>query len=369
MPVFSSARPTVLSREEEADLSKAALNPKLSAVDFDEDGQFFYMTVDRAMFTEPVATIRTVLEAHGFVANLENVLSCLDSFRFGAYTRLKGSPEKGVPSPVEDYLPCLTFELPKRNRIGPILKSFYDEIACYDTKAAKAKRDDWQKDAERSKLRKLTAEKERLEKENEELKAQVAELSHQLSQEQRSLNRASKALDSQQVLPANAKLGRIESIDLKRRKAKVKCRRQVVEIPTHLLDRVPAYQARCLVTFDERQDEPLGSVFFDDTELADLEKRTAELLFVEGKTFKARDSMRTEFQIKAVNPVEAETISRLKRGDQVLISIADGYVARFHPIESKNPTGLMVSIAEQFVLHDIEKNPLRAKPKDEPQAV
>ena len=33
MPVFSSARPTVLSREEEADLSKAALNPKLSAVD------------------------------------------------------------------------------------------------------------------------------------------------------------------------------------------------------------------------------------------------------------------------------------------------------------------------------------------------
>ena len=110
-------------------------------------------------------------------------------------------------------------------------------------------------------------------------------------------------------------------------------------------------------------------MFFDDAELADLDKRTAELLFVEGKTFKAGDSMRTEFQIKAVNAVEAETISRLERGDQVLISIADGYVAQFHPIETADAAAVKGRIAEQFVLHDIEKNPLRARPADESQAV
>ena len=210
MPVFNTAKSTVISRQEDADLSKANLNPKLSAVDFDEDGKFFYMTVDRALFTDPVTTIRTVLDAHGYVANLENVLSCLDSFRFSVHTRLRNrAADDNGPANVEDYLPCLCFELPQKNRIGPVLRSFYDEIARYDTKAANDKRKDFQQDTSRNRIRKLTEQKQKLEQENEELRQQVSELTRQLSAEQRSLSRASRALDSQQMLPANARLGRI----------------------------------------------------------------------------------------------------------------------------------------------------------------
>jgi hypothetical protein len=261
---------------------------------------------------------------------------------------------------VEAYLPCLTFELPQKNTIGPVLQSFYDEIARYDTKDTAPIRRGEKKDGDQ-KNRKLKAQNEQLEKENRELRKRVAELTQQLSIEQRSLNRASRALDSGQMLPSNALLGRIESVDLKRRTAKVKCPRRVIDIPTHLLDRVPDYQARCLVTFDEDSDRPLGIVFFSKTELADLDNRTAELLYVDGKTFKARDSTRTEFQIKAVNDSEADTISKLRRGDQVLISIANNYVARFSPINMQNSADVRSRISEQFVLHDISRNSLVAK--------
>ena len=48
MPVLSQQKPNVISHRDEADLTKAKLNPKLSAVDFDEDGKVFFMTLDRA---------------------------------------------------------------------------------------------------------------------------------------------------------------------------------------------------------------------------------------------------------------------------------------------------------------------------------
>ena len=359
MSVLNKQKPSVISRKEEADLSKARLNVKLSAVDFDEEGKYFYMTLDRAVFTDPVSTIQKVLDAHGFVPNLENILSCLDSFRFSVYTRLQKDNDSAIAAAkVDDYLPCLCFELPRKNRIGPTLKSFYDEVSRFDTKAKDGKCNDSQKAAEKQTIRKLKEKNSALETENHELEQQVVELTRQLSAEQRSLSRASKALDSQQVLPANARLGRIESIDLKQRVAKVKCQRRVYEIPTHILDRVPDYQARCLITFDEKDDKPLGIVFFSNTELADLENRTAKLLYVDDSTFKARDSKRTEFQIKAVNANEADTIRGLSRGDRVVISIADGYVVRFSVLNSDSSGQFRGRVAEQYLLHDISRNPL-----------
>lgn len=368
MPVLSKRKPTVIARKDDADLAKAKLDAGLSAVDFDDDGQYFYMTLDRAVFTDPVSTIRTVLDAHGFVPNLENILSCLDSFRFSILTRLpSGEAEATGPAKVAEYLPCLCFELPQKNRIGAILQSFYDEVSRNDGKGS-GKDNSEQKKAEQHTIRKLREKNEQLEAENKALEQQVAELTRQLSIEQRSLSRASRALDSQQVLPSNARLGRIESIDLKQRIAKVKCRRRVYEIPTHILGHVPDFQARCLLTLDEDDDEPIGIVFFSNTELADLENRTAEILYVDGTKFKARDSRRTEFQIRAVNDLEAETIRSLTRGDRVLISIADGYVARFSALNATGPAEYHVRVAEQYVLHDIARNPLVAPAANDAEA-
>lgn len=362
MPIFEKGKLTVISDQDDADLSSASLNKNLSAVGYDNDEKFFYMTMDKALFSDPVSTIRTVLDAHGFVPNLENILSCLDSFNFSARTRVSSkSDAENTPLKVQEYLPCIRFELPHKNRVGDILQSFYDEIAKYESKNADNHELAWAPDPELKKAKDLMAEVKALKTENQELNKQLSELTYQLSLEQKSLSRASKALDSQRVLPDNAKICRVDSVDLKQRKVKVKCNRKVIDIPTHMLDRVPDYQARCLITFDEDEESPLGIIFFNNEELGDLEKRTAELLYVKDDTFKARDSMRNEFQIKAVNSMEAKTIETLGRGMKVVISISDGYIVRFSVLGSADPGQFTSQVLEQYIVHDIARNQLVIK--------
>lgn len=357
MAIFETGKLTVIAEDNGTDLSTADINKSLSAVGFDSDDKFFYMTVDKVLFSDPVTAIKTVLEAHGYVPNLENILSCLDSFKFAAYIKSANKADT-LPIKVQEYYPCIRFELPQKKKVGPILQSYYDELAKYESKLSDPNQMSWSLDPAVKNAKDLKNEIRQLKEENKELREQVSELTYQLSQEQRSLSRASKALDSQRVLPDNAKICRVEDVDLKRRKIKVKCNRKEVDIPTHMLDRVPDFQARCLITFDESGDEPLGIIFFSSEELGNLEKRTAELLYVKGDTFKARDSKRNEFQIKAVNPIEAATIKKLSRGMKVVISISDGYVVRFSVLGSTDGQTFRCQIQEEFIVYDIARNQL-----------
>ncbi|VAW69613.1 hypothetical protein MNBD_GAMMA09-3368 [hydrothermal vent metagenome] len=368
MAIFKKGKLTVITERENADFSSASLNKNLSAVGYDKNEKFFYMTMDRAMFSDPVSTIRTVLDAHGFVPNLENILSCLDSFNFSAHSRISArGNELSLPEKVIEYLPCIRFELPHKNKVGGVLQSFYDEISKYESKSPGSENTNWATDSDIKKFRDQLAEVKKLKAENQVLAEQVSALTHQLSIEQKSLNRASKALDSQRVLPDNAKICRVENIDLKQRKVKVKCDRKLIDIPTHMLDRVPDYQARCLITFGEDEEVPQGIIFFNNEELCDLEKRTAELLYVKGDTFKARDSMRNEFQIKAVNVMEEKTIESLTRGMKVVISISDGYVVRFSVLGSTVSEQFTSYVQEQFIVYDIARNQLVIKSNDNDQ--
>ena len=113
MAIFEKGKLSVISEAGNSDLAKIPLNKNLSAVDYDNDGKFFYMTVDKALFSNPVTTIKTVLDAHGFVANLENILSCLDSFTFSAHCRISNKNNDESNAKILDYLPCIRFELPQ----------------------------------------------------------------------------------------------------------------------------------------------------------------------------------------------------------------------------------------------------------------
>ncbi len=368
MAIFEKGKLSVVSEDNDIDLSRAEINKNLSAVDFDKNEKFFYMTVDKILFSNPTNAIRTVLEAHGYVPNLENILSCLDSFKFSAYIRAAGKPNsKESPVKVQEYLPCIQFELPQKNKIGELLQSFYDELSKYESKVSDPNQMPWSLDPELKKNSSLKEEIRQLKEDNKELRIQVSEITYQLSQEQRSLSRASKALDSQRLLPDNAKICRVENIDLKTRKVKVKCHRKIIDVPTHMLDRVPELQARCLITFNEGEDTPLGIIFFNNEELNNLEKRTAELLYVKGDTFKARDSKRNEFQIKALNSLETETIKKLSRGMKVIISISDGYVIRFSLLGDTDPQKFKCQLQEKFIVYDIARNQLVAISKKDNQ--
>ena len=64
MAIFEKGKLKVISDKGEADLSKAAINKDLSAVGYDSDLKFFYMTIDKLLFSDPVSTIKKVLDAH-----------------------------------------------------------------------------------------------------------------------------------------------------------------------------------------------------------------------------------------------------------------------------------------------------------------
>lgn len=364
--MFAKSKLTVIAAKGETDLSRASYSDDLSAVDFDTENRFFYVTIDKVMFTDPVSTIKSVLEAHGYVDNLENILSCLDSFLFAAHAKISAgdNSENGLLR-VSEYLPCIRFELPQKNKVGSILQSFYDEIARYEARVGDDKTLQRPSAPEMRNLSNIKRELTDLKDENQELREQVSALTLQLSREQKSLSRASRALDSQRLLPDNAKIGRVEKVDLKRRMVQVKCQRQIIDIPTHMLDHVPEYQARCLITLDDSGNVAVGIVFFDNAELEDIEQRTAELLYVEGDRFKARDSQRNEFQIKAVNDMEAATILGLRRGMKVVVSLADGFVVRFAVLGTNHADQFIHRVQEQFIVYDIARNQLVDVPVDD----
>ena len=74
------------------------------------------------------------------------------------------------------------------------------------------------------------------------------------------------------------------------------------------------------------------------------------------------DLVRTEFQIKAVNDMEAATIRGLERGMKVVISIADGFVVRFSVLGATLAEQFVSRIQEQMIVHDLARNQLIAVP-------
>ncbi len=356
MAIFKNQTLEVIDEKDGIDLKNASLSNGLSAVDFDEDRKYFFMTIDRLLFSNPVSTIKSVLNAHGFVPNLENILSCLDSFTFAVRASCNVRDESdSSPLNAREYLPCIRFELPQKNKVGETLRSFYSEISRYEAAknkpkaiAANLKTND----------RLLQDRFDKLQLQNKDLGQQVRELTQQLAREQKSLTRASRALDLQQILPDNAKICRVSKVDLKRRAVTIQDKKTSLKVPTHLLDRVPVVDARCLVTLDETGQLPIGIVFLDDRQFGGLEQRTAELLYVDGSNFKARDSLRNEFQIRATNLQEEETVKSLKRGNRIVISIAEGYIVRFVLLGSEQSMYFTHKMQEQVLMFSLGRNTL-----------
>ncbi|NIP52026.1 bZIP transcription factor, partial [candidate division KSB1 bacterium] len=177
MAIFEKSRLKIISGKGDADLSRASVNEDLSAVGYDTDGKFFYITMDKVLFSDPASLIKTVLDAHGFVPNLENILACLDSFTFAVYARTsnKGDNDATI-SRVNEYFPGIRFELPQKNKIGKILQSFYDELAKYESQSSGNNNATWMPDPEVKKAKDLKAQVTELQQENKELQEQVSAL-------------------------------------------------------------------------------------------------------------------------------------------------------------------------------------------------
>ena len=59
MAIFEKEKLKVISDKDLVDLSKASINKNLSAVDYNSEDKFFYITIDKVLFTNPVSAIKT----------------------------------------------------------------------------------------------------------------------------------------------------------------------------------------------------------------------------------------------------------------------------------------------------------------------
>ena len=324
--MFRKGNTELLFDVEAYDFSQAQLNEQLSTINFDDAEQCFFATVDRQVLTEPIETIKTVLKAHGFVENFENILSCFDNLQFPIYATLQKNK-------IKDYLPCVAFRLPHKDRFGKLLQNYYQELKQIQLEPGK---DTPEEEEPTKKDKNLAAQVAALKEKNKALQEQVKELKAQLAKQEKSVTKISRAMEAQNVLPENTKLGRVDRVDIKRRNLIVKVGRNLHDLPMVMLSHVPAVDSQCLVTLESDGKTP-KSVFFHETDkIQRAEKRLAEVMGVEGGIFKARDSRRNFFQIKAENDSEEALISTLERGRHIVIYLADNYVIGFKVITGFN---------------------------------
>ncbi|MBX2857192.1 MAG: hypothetical protein KTR17_00900 [Cellvibrionaceae bacterium] len=357
MPIFDKYTLSLISEGSGDELLKSVVNQQLSIVNHDAEKNLFYISLDKVLFSNPVETIEKVLEANGYVNNLENILSCLDSFKFVVHARVSEGKKVQGKKYVHDYFPCMSFELPQKHRLGSLLQRFYDEVANYNANKSHTV-DALINQEKEQQIKQLKAELADSKKQVGSLKVLAERLSEELIAEKQKDKQTTTESLRTGSLPGNTLLCSVEHVDLKRRVVKVKSLRKTLDIPTHLLDRVPEFRATCLVTLDKDKKVPLGILFFDDKELGSIERRVADLLFVDGDTFKARDSMRNDFQITALNQAELESVASLQRGMKILLSVADDYVVRFSMVEELNGKQFDAAVLEQMAVFDIGRNQL-----------
>jgi hypothetical protein len=195
----------VLTDEAEVDLNRATYLVDISKTEMDSTDGSFFTTIDKVLFKGLPEVITKVLSANSFSLSLENILGCLDNLIFGVRARIYDKKEDDDdPVKVKNYSHCLSFQLPSKRKVGPLLKSFYDEIEKYETVIARYRGKVEPKRAGQEKTpTEMKTDIKELKAENTWLKQNIAELTREMSKMKKSHMYASKALESKNVLPSN----------------------------------------------------------------------------------------------------------------------------------------------------------------------
>ncbi|SMF06338.1 hypothetical protein [Pseudobacteriovorax antillogorgiicola] len=314
--------------KDELDLSKASYAEGLSSTDFNQETEAFHVTYDRILFKSPMEIIATVLDANGYLVNLENIIACVDDLSFGVRAQLKKS---GAQYPVaKSFIPCLQFRLPKKSKIGPILQRFYGEIEAYESRLAELQGHPNKKGPKLKDPKELDTQLKKLEKENKDLRDEVNELKSQLGRIVKAEASANRALVNQNLMPPNIRLAKVRDVDLAERVIGLRAGRTNINFPMVLSPVVPELDDKCLVHIEQGQ--VLGGFFYE-SKGKDIDPGLGEILWVDGDTCKIRDPERRIWLINAKHDAEREMFSQMKRGDEVLLYMLEGKVVRIQTMK------------------------------------
>lgn len=344
MVKFGKGKPCIFESADECETDQAAYDLSLSHMDLDESTSTFVSTWDKAMFESPVAMVEKVLGANGYVLNLENMLSALDQMKFAIRARVPGD-DKGDKPKVRSFLPAITFGMPSRTKIGPVLQRFYDEIKQWEATVASLKPAGKAADMSPEEMRREIA---RLRRENDQLAASVASLSERLARA--GSGAAEQRVVETGVLPENLRLARVQGLRFGERQIILRSGRTNYQLPLSCLPGLPAVGDACLVALDSSRARDL---FFHEARLTPFTTEVATVLHTEKSAIKVRTAARRTLVIHGKSPAEREMITGAKRGDRLLLSMAGEKLAAFRPMAPDQGPAMVDRMNDHTLMHRI----------------
>jgi hypothetical protein len=345
----------IITEEDGVDLSQASFSASLSSTEMDEETQRFYVTIDKVLFKKPLEIVSTVLDAQGYALNLENLLACLDHFTIGTKVSVP-SRQLQYPCPrAKTYMPCIEFPLPQKNKVGPILKRFYDEIANYEAELTKLRGDESpSKKGKTNRDDDLKKERDEFSQENRELKQELKSLKAELSAQIKTSRHAHKALESQKIIPPNLRLATVRDIVINDRLIILKAGRTSIQLPIMLVHTVPNVGDKGLVHIENGV--VMGAYFYEGSGTA-LTPRVAKVLYADRFNCKIRDDARKVTLLNSKNQIEEDLFTGLRRGDKVLAFRYQQAIIRLEPIPQTDDSIHIKRIHEDIALHQLRDKP------------
>jgi hypothetical protein len=326
----------VYTTDEECDLSSASLDSNHSATGFKKESDTFWSTIDILNFKQPVDVVTKVLEANGYILNLENILACVDSLHFGIHGKEHKKNSNEETPKIKTFGFCISFQLPARKRIGVTLKRFYKEIKNYETELTRlrelAPKSD-KSDPKEVSPEKLREEIMKLRQQNDGLKLKLDETAEKLAQAKKQQAYASKALASQNLLPENTRIATVRAIILEDGVIMMKSGRATINVPFPLVHGFPELGDRAIV---RTVDGKATGAFFYESKLKPFDSSVATVVFASEGSAKIRDSGRRTWVLKAKNEVETAIIKCFRRGMKVMLFMCEGKIIKYEICQDFN---------------------------------
>lgn len=357
LKILSNNQLAVLEQEgDEKSVQTAPLSKHVSFSDYDVEENLFFSTIDKIMFLSPLEVISKVLSANGFIVNLENILSCFDTIKFGAIAKNDSANKISF----NEYQHCLMFQMPSKSHQGPVLGQFYKEIEAYEAEVRKLRaiESEYQEGNGKKSYDQLLKENKKFRLELQNMSMQLQDLGRKLNMMQRANSQSAMALESANVMPPNLRLAKVKSIIIEERNVLLRVGRRSLHLPFDLIPFLPSEGDICMVKL---VDGNVSGAYFFESFGRPFEKSVGTVLFTNGVRIKVRDEHRIQHILTASNRAEEEKFSQFKRNDRILIEKIESQIVRVELCGDVSNRHLQNKVQEQIVLDQLNQKIYKAE--------
>ena len=277
----------------DVDVRNASIDPSLSKVWSDDATGELAVSLERVLFDGLLDISARFLEPHGFSLNLENLLAIIDSMRLGVFATTSSKPASDGRLVAKKLMPILFMHLPRKNKIGPLLQRFYDEIGRYETELGRLQdMESKSKKAMESAIRDESGRKtaELLRHENQSLREELAKMGKRLAMAEGALRSVpSSSADNQ--IPVGVKSCVVRAVRPSEGNVLIKSGDNQYSVPLKSLGGLPTINARALAF---HEGGVLRSVWVFDPKPEPFTMLLADVVAIDGRRAKLRFADRRE---------------------------------------------------------------------------